>query len=156
MKNVLFRIIVCLMCSFLCVPSLYSQESNAKNNTTIVIDPAHGGIDSGSLYGDGYSEKDLMLELAKDISHRLNDKFKTVLTRSKDITVDISSRAEVVNSIEEALYIGLHLGSVKDKKRDSSKILYNRFIQKDILDQTIKDFKNSVGYETFMPKKVNY
>lgn len=78
----------------------------------IVIDPGHGGIDSGAG-GNGLAEKDLNLKLAfliKEILER-NYGIKPVLTRTTDVYVDLKERSLMANRMQAELFISLHVNS---------------------------------------------
>lgn len=75
----------------------------------IVIDPGHGGRDSGAT-GNGLKEKDLCLEL----SLKLRDKLEKYdcglkLTREKDEYVSLSDRASLANEINADLFYSVHI-----------------------------------------------
>ena len=63
--------------------------------TGIVIDPGHGGVDSGAV-GNGITEKDLTLEISKYMYDRFRELGVPVaLTRTGDTTLDASDRPGV-------------------------------------------------------------
>ena len=74
----------------------------------IVIDPGHGGADSGAI-GNGILEKDLNLDIAK----RLKDLFagsnvRVYLTRSDDSYVGLGERTAVANVLNADLFLSIH------------------------------------------------
>ena len=79
---------------------------------TVVIDPGHGGHDSGAVI-KGMAEKDLNLQLSKT----LRDKLKAagienvVMTREDDKFLTLEERAEFANSQDSPIYISLHCSS---------------------------------------------
>lgn len=63
--------------------------------TGIVIDPGHGGVDSGAI-GNGITEKDMTLEISKYMYNRFKELGVPVsLTRTSDTTLDASDRPGV-------------------------------------------------------------
>ncbi|MBR6701300.1 MAG: N-acetylmuramoyl-L-alanine amidase, partial [Firmicutes bacterium] len=63
----------------------------------IVLDPGHGGSDPGAIYS-GVSEKDINLEVAEKTADILKGAgYKVILTREKDVFVELSDRAAVSN-----------------------------------------------------------
>ena len=84
----------------------------------IVIDPGHGGYDSGILSAQKY-EKDVDLEIAVLLSEKLKDKgFSVYMTRNDDSFVGANDRADLANSQEGALaLISIHMNS-SDKDSD--------------------------------------
>ncbi|MDP9291322.1 MAG: N-acetylmuramoyl-L-alanine amidase [Verrucomicrobiota bacterium] len=76
---------------------------------TVVIDPGHGGRDSGTVSRRGMAEKNAVL----DVAFRLDDKlraagFHTVMTRERDVFVPLNRRAEISNSQRNAIFVSIH------------------------------------------------
>ncbi|MCR5369039.1 N-acetylmuramoyl-L-alanine amidase [Eubacterium sp.] len=92
--------------------------NNNSQRGVIVIDPGHGGYDSGSVSALKY-EKQIDLEIALLLSDKLKDKgFGVYLTRSDDNFVRIIERAELANQCEGAVaLISIHQNS-SDKDSD--------------------------------------
>jgi N-acetylmuramoyl-L-alanine amidase len=75
----------------------------------VVIDPGHGGPDSGARGTGTLAEKDAVLTLARDLSARLRRRgFDVRLTRQDDRFVDAATRAAVANHWEADLFLSLH------------------------------------------------
>lgn len=74
----------------------------------IVIDPGHGGIDTGATGPDGTNEKNVTLALARLIKKSLKNKFTVKLTRSGDYWVSLHRRTELANNSQASLFISLH------------------------------------------------
>ena len=72
----------------------------------IVLDPGHGGYDSGASY-HGLKEKDLNLALALKVAARLSG-YKILLTRERDIYVSLADRVALSKRAEADLFISLH------------------------------------------------
>ncbi len=93
-----------------------AQEQNKENENkirTVVIDPGHGGKDSGAL-GKISKEKDIVLaiglKLGKYISENLPD-VKVVYTRTTDEFIPLYQRAEIANKAGADLFISIHANS---------------------------------------------
>jgi N-acetylmuramoyl-L-alanine amidase len=80
---------------------------------TIVVDPGHGGAESGALGPGGVQEKDLTLQLARDLTARLEQRLpvRVVLTRSDDSTLPLDTRTAIANQNKADLFISIHLNS---------------------------------------------
>ena len=76
----------------------------------IVLDPGHGGDDSGARSSDGTSEKTVALKLARLIANEFDRDVKVVLTRRDDYGVDLSKRTALANQLNADLFISLHCG----------------------------------------------
>jgi N-acetylmuramoyl-L-alanine amidase len=77
----------------------------------VVIDPGHGGNDSGAKGPAGIQEKTVTLNLARSIADQLKTRCRVVLTRSDDYRLDISERTAVANQAKADIFISLHTGS---------------------------------------------
>jgi N-acetylmuramoyl-L-alanine amidase len=79
---------------------------------TIVIDPGHGGSETGAIGPSGVQEKALTLLLARDLEARLSRLgVRVVLTRGEDVTVPHDTRAAIANQNKADLFISIHLNS---------------------------------------------
>ncbi len=90
--------------------------SIAQNDVfTVVIDPGHGGKDSGCV-GTTAKEKDIVLDVANRLRDKIestyNKKVKVVMTRSNDTFVTLKKRAEIANAAKGDLFISIHVNSV--------------------------------------------
>lgn len=75
---------------------------------TIILDPGHGGDDSGAINGNAYSENQFSLSLAQKISHLLAPRHRVEMTRSSDVAVSLTDRAAMANHLKADLMISLH------------------------------------------------
>lgn len=78
----------------------------------IVIDPGHGGADSGAVSDDlpGVFEKNLALDISKRLKCllELGGKYDVRLTRSADIFVSLDGRAKMANDWPADLFVSIH------------------------------------------------
>ncbi len=78
----------------------------------IVIDPGHGGAESGAVGPGGVMEKDLTLEFARELAGKLGRLgVQTLLTRNEDATVPHDARPALANQNKADLFISIHLNS---------------------------------------------
>jgi N-acetylmuramoyl-L-alanine amidase len=78
----------------------------------IVLDPAHGGVDTGARGPSGVAEKDLVLEFAQIVGDTLREQgFEVVITRRGDTDPSFDDRATIANAQSDAIFISLHIGS---------------------------------------------
>ena len=80
---------------------------------TIVVDPGHGGSETGAIGPSGVAEKELTLLLARDLEARLAARLgvRVVLTRSEDANLPLDTRAAIANQNKADLFISIHLNS---------------------------------------------
>jgi N-acetylmuramoyl-L-alanine amidase len=77
----------------------------------IVLDPAHGGADSGAR-GETLVEKDAVLQMARSVRAELERHgFRVVLTRNDDSNPTYDVRAAAANAYRDAIFITLHISS---------------------------------------------
>lgn len=99
-KNVSF---VILMLQF-CV--IFGQQK------VIVIDPGHGGKDTGAIGANTIQEKDVALRIAQEIIRLnktlLNEKFDMYSTRYKDTLISLSDRSRLAESLKADVFVSLH------------------------------------------------
>lgn len=79
----------------------------------IVIDPGHGGGESGAVGASGTLEKDLTIQLARTLKRRLEAQLpvRVILTRDADTELDLVTRTAIANQNQASLFISLHLNS---------------------------------------------
>lgn len=88
------------------------QQPPVEALHTVVIDPGHGGADTGSRGSSGLAEKDVVMDLAREIGAALRAAgFNVVMTRIADVDPSLDERAAVANAQKDAIFISLHVGS---------------------------------------------
>jgi N-acetylmuramoyl-L-alanine amidase len=83
----------------------------------IVIDPGHGGADSGSRGPNGLLEKSVCLEVALRLGQLIEDGLpgsEVVYTRSEDQSVSASNRDTIANESSADLFISIHADSISE------------------------------------------
>ncbi len=94
-------------------PPVQTDQRAAKKIKAIVIDPGHGGLESGAKGKFGALEKDITLAIAlrlKAVIER-NLALRVELTRDKDIEVSLENRAAIANNHKADLFISIHTNS---------------------------------------------
>jgi N-acetylmuramoyl-L-alanine amidase len=78
----------------------------------IIIDPAHGGSESGAILNPAVLEKDVNLAFARRLRQELSSRgIQAQLLRDGDVLLTTDQRASMVNSARPALYLGIHAAS---------------------------------------------
>jgi len=81
----------------------------------VVIDPGHGGIDTGTSGVNGLQEKDLVLDEALRLGRELVRRGYTVhLTRDTDVFIPLKERVTIARSWHADLFVSLHADSNPD------------------------------------------
>lgn len=83
----------------------------------IIIDPGHGGKDPGTYYTSGIEEKNIVLNLAKELARKIETKIgcEALLTRSKDEFLPLDERTAFANVKKGDLFISVHVNAHKEK-----------------------------------------
>ena len=82
----------------------------------VVIDPGHGGHDTGTIGADGTKEKDVALAIAKRLRTVLTEQgLEVVLTRETDRFVRLEERARLANVARGDLFISVHCNSLPQR-----------------------------------------
>ena len=77
-----------------------------------MIDPAHGGTESGAVLNPVILEKDVTLAIARQLHQELSNRgLQAQLLREGDATVSTDQRAAMVNAARPTLYLSIHASS---------------------------------------------
>jgi N-acetylmuramoyl-L-alanine amidase len=79
----------------------------------IVLDPGHGGHDTGTVGPDGLREKDLVLDVAKRLGALIEERLgsEVIYTRTDDTFVPLERRTEIANEAKADLFLSIHANS---------------------------------------------
>ena len=88
-------------------------QPRAKSHTTIVIDPGHGGKDPGALGPRRTAEKDITLKVALRLKELLRKRpdVRVLMTRDRDVYLELEERARFANSHGADLFVSIHVNS---------------------------------------------
>lgn len=110
--------------------SLLLFLSQAAWSKVVLIDPGHGGEESGAVgHLDTKKtrrifEKDLSLRLAKKIKDELSKSTSTYLTRSLDRAVSLQERADLADLVKADLFLSIHFNSSTNAKSHGFELYY--------------------------------
>lgn len=87
----------------------------------VVLDPGHGGIDTGTRAPDGECEKDIVLAFAKRLRDTLekSGKYRVLMTRTDDAFVALPDRVQIARQAGAALFISIHADFLPRKEGDA-------------------------------------
>jgi len=122
--------------------SFYRSTSvfNVKKDLCIVIDPGHGGPDSGAVSDSNILEKDLNLKIAlllRDVYQ--NNDIKVVMTRETDISLhddgtsennrrkmsDLSNRKRIMDNCNADAFVSIHMNKFTIPKYKGAQVFYD-------------------------------
>ena len=95
----------------------------------IVIDPGHGGHDTGTIGPDGLQEKDLVLEVGRRLGKLLQTRLgaEVVYTRKNDTFIPLETRTAIANKERADLFISIHANSSQDPDARGVETYYLNF-----------------------------
>ncbi len=101
-------------------------KPSEKYNKIVMIDPGHGGSDSGTRSATGVTEKELNIRYALDVYPLLiNDPdIKVYITRETDVKPSLQERAVWANEIGAHLFISIHNNYVDNKAINGTETFY--------------------------------
>jgi N-acetylmuramoyl-L-alanine amidase len=103
-------------------------KDSADKNTgkpLIVIDPGHGGIDSGAIV-KGLVEKNIVFDFAKMLAGKLeaSGRYKVVMTRDSDVFLALGERVRIARDSGAALFVSIHADTISDAASVSGATVY--------------------------------
>jgi len=95
----------------------------------IVIDPGHGGHDTGTIGPNGLEEKDLVLEVGRRLGKLLETRLgaEVVYTRKDDTFIPLETRTAIANQQRADLFISIHANSSQDPAARGVETYYLNF-----------------------------
>src|SRR5215469_277003 len=103
-------------------PLREQQTSAGDARPLIVLDPGHGGIDTGTKGPNGQiEEKDIVLDFAMRLREKVENlsKYRVLLTRSDDTFVPLAERVRFAREAGAALFISIHADSLPRREGDA-------------------------------------
>jgi N-acetylmuramoyl-L-alanine amidase len=98
-------------------PQATPQDAHdADVKPIVVIDPGHGGIDTGAVGGPGIVEKQIVFDFAMELAAKLEagGRYKIVMTRTSDVFVPLGERVHMARDSNAALFISIHADDLLD------------------------------------------
>lgn len=91
-----------------------NRLSKKRTKKVIVIDPGHGGIDSGALDRRGVEEKKIVLSVARMLKKTLmaTGRYHVLMTRNDDTFIPLRKRVEFARKNDGDLFISIHADTV--------------------------------------------
>jgi N-acetylmuramoyl-L-alanine amidase len=95
----------------------------------IVIDPGHGGHDTGTIGPNGLLEKDLVLDVSKRLGKLIRTRLgaDVVFTRRDDTFIPLETRTEIANQEQADLFVSVHANSSHDPDARGVETYYLNF-----------------------------
>lgn len=99
-----------LLQSIMSASKKVAKKTTINRKLVVVIDPGHGGRDSGAVGKNGITEKTIVLNIAKKLARRINStkQMRAVLTRSGDDYVSLRERLLIARKNRADVFIAIH------------------------------------------------
>jgi N-acetylmuramoyl-L-alanine amidase len=112
---------------------------------TIVVDPGHGGAETGALGPDGFQEKEATLEIARRLAATLPRVLacRTLLTRDTDIVISLDDRTAIANHEKADLFLSVHANSSRAATAQGSETYYLSLEASDRIAQEVARQENA-------------
>nr|WP_257571002.1 N-acetylmuramoyl-L-alanine amidase [Helicobacter pylori] len=125
-----------------------------KKHKKIVLDAGHGGKDCGAMSANLVCEKDIVLEVVKFLHKELKKRgYSVLLTRDKDIYIDLVGRTELANKKSADLFISVHANSIPKRSTSNAHGIETYFLStarseraRKVAEQENKDDVNLMDY----------
>jgi N-acetylmuramoyl-L-alanine amidase len=94
---------------------------DADPRPLVVLDPGHGGIDTGTKGPNGEEEKDIVLNFAQRLRDRLekSGNYRVLLTRSDDTFIPLGDRVRIARDAGATLFVSIHADSLPHGEGDA-------------------------------------
>ncbi|WP_120935034.1 N-acetylmuramoyl-L-alanine amidase family protein [Helicobacter pylori] len=131
-----------------------SIKTKHKKHKKIVLDAGHGGKDCGAMSANLVCEKDIVLEVVKFLHKELKKRgYSVLLTRDKDIYIDLVARTELANKKSADLFISVHANSIPKRSTSNAHGIETYFLStarseraRKVAEQENKDNVNLMDY----------
>jgi N-acetylmuramoyl-L-alanine amidase len=102
-------------------PQPQANTNNGDLRPLVVLDPGHGGIDTGTRAPSGQAEKDIVLDFAKRLRERIESagKFRVLMTRTDDTYIPLDDRVEIARKASASLFVSIHADSLPHGEGDA-------------------------------------
>ncbi|GHR51385.1 N-acetylmuramoyl-L-alanine amidase [Helicobacter pylori] len=129
-------------------------KNKHKKHKKIVLDAGHGGKDCGAMSANLVCEKDIVLEVVKFLHKELKKRgYSILLTRDKDIYIDLVARTELANKKSADLFISVHANSIPKRSTSNAHGIETYFLStarseraRKVAEQENKDNVNLMDY----------
>ncbi|MFP6201953.1 N-acetylmuramoyl-L-alanine amidase [Helicobacter pylori] len=130
------------------------SKTKRKKHKKIVLDAGHGGEDCGAMSANLVCEKDIVLEVVKFLHKELKKRgYSVLLTRDKDIYIDLVARTELANRKSADLFISVHANSIPKRSTSNAHGIETYFLStarseraRKVAEQENKDDVNLMDY----------
>jgi len=145
MADFKLKLLLPLLCALFLAGCAGGLVDTTHTFHTVVIDPGHGGKDSGvSHYG--IQEKNLALDTALRLRPKLEAAgFHTVMTRTSDVFIPLETRAAISNIHSQVFFVSIHYNDSPNRSIHGATVYYHT----DVTVPMAQAIADSLGKITF-------
>lgn len=117
----------------------------------IVIDPGHGGEDTGAKGPSGASEKDITLSISLELAEILRDRLgaRVLLTRTTDVFIPLEARTAFANANGADIFISVHVNAAENRDARGTETFFLSMDATDEDARRLAAFENSADAASF-------
>ena len=145
----------------LCNTLVCGQEVNQRK--LIVIDPGHGGIDSGSVGVNGIQEKDVVLGIAQEIillnDELFKDSLEIYLTRYSDTLISLTDRTKLAKTLKADIFVSIHCNQARRARAQGIEVYHSNagdYRSEQLATHFILRFKQKLRFKSRGVKQNNF
>lgn len=101
-----------------------AQEDTEASERLVAVDAGHGGEDPGAIGPGGLHEKDVVLEIARRLARKINDRpgMRAFLTRDGDYFLELRERVEKAREAGADLFISVHADAFRNARAQGASV----------------------------------
>src|SRR5437764_9239488 len=127
----------------------HGVKNTTKTFTTVIVDAGHGGKDSGAYRRSGPPEKNVTLDVAQRLEHKLREsQIKTVMTRDSDVFIPLNDRVAIENNQKNAIFVSIHFNDSRKRRVHGFETYYHSGASFDLangIQQKLMSIPNSAN-----------
>lgn len=111
---------------------------------TIVLDPGHGGTDSGAS-GFGLVEKEIILDVGLRLRKMLEAAgINVVMTRDKDVFLTLDERVDIAKNVKADSFISIHANAHSEERANGTETFWNSYFTSDQSEALAKEIQEEL------------
>jgi len=125
--------------------TLVTSLAHAAAPLKIIIDPGHGGVDTGAVYGPA-KEAEITLKVAQQLKSLLDHShdFHASLTRTQDVALPLPDRVHIAEKEKADLFLSIHANASPDKRARGVEFYFQNQIPADEESLYLANLENQV------------
>ncbi len=150
MPRLVTRIVaLAFVASFSACSTTHGVKNTTKTFSTVIVDAGHGGKDSGAFRRSGPPEKNVTLDVAQRLDHKLREsQIKTVMTRDSDVFIPLNDRVAIENKQKNAIFVSIHFNDSRKRGTHGFETYYHSGASVDLasrIQQKLMTIPNSAN-----------